>query len=82
MRVINKVSDIALLELIHEDNFKFDFIYIDGPDQFKIKGKINGFSTKHKDLMPMLCDVLTLQGIISLGSVYSSALVSSKDVLS
>ena len=30
VRVINKVSDIALLDLIHEDSFKFDFIYIDG----------------------------------------------------
>lgn len=30
-----------------------DFIYLDGPGQFNVKGNINGFSTKHKDIMPM-----------------------------
>jgi len=35
-----------------------DFIYLDGPDQFKVKKDINGISTRHKDMMPMLSDIL------------------------
>ena len=35
-----------------------DFIYVDGPDQFKVKGHINGISTRHKDFMPMQSDLL------------------------
>ena len=35
-----------------------DFIFLDGPDQFKVKKNINGISTRHKDMMPMVCDIL------------------------
>tara|TARA_Y100001970_G_scaffold294195_1_gene448305 strand:- start:8354 stop:9151 length:798 start_codon:yes stop_codon:yes gene_type:complete len=35
-----------------------DLIYLDGPDQFNVKKSINGISTKHKDMMPMVCDIL------------------------
>mgnify|MGYP001175870680 CR=1 FL=1 len=38
-----------------------DFIYLDGPDQFNIKGNINGLSTRHLDLMPMSCDILKFE---------------------
>ena len=31
-----------------------DFIYLDGPDQFNIKKRINNFTTVHKDMMPMV----------------------------
>ena len=34
-----------------------DFIYVDGADQFNVKGNINGLSTRHKDMMPMQCDI-------------------------
>jgi hypothetical protein len=30
-----------------------DFIYLDGPDQFNIKGDCNGISIRHIDMMPM-----------------------------
>ena len=38
-----------------------DFIYLDGPDQFSVKKNINGISTRHKDMMPMICDILKFE---------------------
>ena len=38
-----------------------DFIYLDGPSQFSIKNKINNFSTAHKDIMPIGCDLLKIE---------------------
>ena len=38
-----------------------DFIYLDGPNQFNVKKKINGISVAHKDMMPMNCDILKLE---------------------
>ena len=38
-----------------------DFIYLDGPGQFKVKKNINGISTRHLDMMPMNCDILKLE---------------------
>ena len=38
-----------------------DFIYLDGPDQFNVASNINGISTRHKDMVPMSCDILKLE---------------------
>ena len=38
-----------------------DFIYLDGPDQFNIKGKFKGISVKNKKIMPMVSDILKLE---------------------
>ena len=38
-----------------------DLIYLDGPSQFKTKGKVNNISTAHKDFMPMSCDILKIE---------------------
>ncbi len=46
-----------------------DFIYLDGPDQFNIKGKINGFSTRHKNLMPMASDILKIEYFLVPGTI-------------
>ena len=46
-----------------------DFIYLDGPDQFNIKKDINGFSTAHKDLMPMSCDILKIEHYLIPGTI-------------
>lgn len=46
-----------------------DFIYLDGPDQFKIKNDINGFSTRHNDLMPMVCDILKFEYFLIPGCI-------------
>jgi len=46
-----------------------DFIYIDGPSQFGIKNKINGISTCHIDMMPMLCDVLKIEYFLTPGTI-------------
>jgi hypothetical protein len=46
-----------------------DFIYLDGPDQFNIKKNINGFTTKHKDLMPMSCDLLKIEYFLTPGTI-------------
>jgi len=46
-----------------------DFIYIDGPSQFGIKNKINGISTCHIDMMPMLSDVLKIEYFLTPGTM-------------
>ena len=45
-----------------------DFIYLDGPDQFKVKGSINGISTRHKDMMPMSSDILFFEYFLTPGT--------------
>ena len=46
-----------------------DFIYLDGPGQFNVKGNINGFSTKHKDIMPMVNDILKIEYFLTPGTI-------------
>jgi len=46
-----------------------DFIYLDGPDQFNVKGNINGVSTRHLDFMPMSCDILKLENFYTPGTI-------------
>jgi len=46
-----------------------DFIYLDGPDQFNIKGDINNFSTRHKDMMPMANDILKIEYFLTPGTI-------------
>tara|TARA_B100000989_G_scaffold293945_1_gene272127 strand:+ start:955 stop:1770 length:816 start_codon:yes stop_codon:yes gene_type:complete len=46
-----------------------DFIYLDGPDQFNVKKNINGISTRHKDMMPMVCDILKLEYFYTPGTI-------------
>ena len=46
-----------------------DFVYLDGPDQFKIKKHVNGISTVHKDFMPMVCDILKFEYFYTPGSI-------------
>ena len=38
-----------------------DLIYLDGPDQFNIKGKFKGISVKNRKIMPMVSDILKLE---------------------
>jgi len=46
-----------------------DFIYLDGPDQFNVKKDINGISTGHKDMMPMVCDILKFEYFYTPGTI-------------
>jgi hypothetical protein len=46
-----------------------DFIYLDGPDQFNIQGHVNNISTRHKDMMPMVCDILKFEYFLTPGTI-------------
>ena len=46
-----------------------DFIYLDGPDQFNIKGSINGINLKHNDMMPMANDLLKIEYFLTPGTI-------------
>ena len=46
-----------------------DFIYLDAPDQFNIKGDVNGISTRHKDMMPMVSDMLKFEYFYTPGTI-------------
>lgn len=46
-----------------------DFIYLDGPDQFSVKGSIRGVSTNHQDRLPMSGDILMLEHFLLPGTL-------------
>jgi hypothetical protein len=46
-----------------------DLIYLDGPDQFNIKGKIRNFTISHKDMMPMTSDILSIEYYLTPGTI-------------
>ena len=46
-----------------------DFIYLDGPDQFNIKGSCNGISIRHIDMMPMNSDILKIEYFLVPGTI-------------
>lgn len=48
-----------------------DFIYLDGPDQYSVKGSKNNISTAHKDFMPMVCDILKIENFLQPGTIIS-----------
>ena len=46
-----------------------DFIYLDGPNLFSVKNKINNFTTDHKDLMPMVGDIIKFEYFLTPGTI-------------
>lgn len=46
-----------------------DFIYLDGPDQFNIKDKIRNFTISHKDMMPMVSDIINIEYFLTPGTI-------------
>ncbi len=50
-------------------NINPDFIYLDGPDQFNIKGNINSINLRQKDFMPMSCDILKIEHFLKPGTI-------------
>lgn len=42
-----------------------DLIYLDAPDQFSVEGHVCGWSTRHKDMMPMSCDLLKIEHFLT-----------------
>ena len=46
-----------------------DFIYLDGPDQFKIKGNVNGINLNHNDMMPIACDLIKIEYLLTPGTM-------------
>lgn len=46
-----------------------DFIYLDGPDQFLVKGSVRGWSTRSYQAMPMSADILTIEFFLPKGTI-------------
>ena len=46
-----------------------DLIYLDGPNLFSVKNKINNFTTDHKDLMPMVGDIIKFEYFLTPGTI-------------
>ena len=46
-----------------------DFIYVDGPDQFNIKGKINNITISDYEMMPMNSDILQFEHFLTPGTI-------------
>lgn len=49
-----------------------DFIYLDGPNLFKIKNTINNFTNKHHDMMPMVANILNIEPFLIPGTIILS----------
>jgi len=46
-----------------------DLIYLDGPDQFSVKGDVRGISTRSQDRLAMAGDILTLEHFLLPGTL-------------
>tara|TARA_B110000003_G_scaffold265455_1_gene291328 strand:- start:5551 stop:6339 length:789 start_codon:yes stop_codon:yes gene_type:complete len=46
-----------------------DFIYLDGPGHLSAKNSINGFTTNHPNMMPMVCDILKMEYFLTPGTI-------------
>lgn len=46
-----------------------DLIYVDGPNQFNVQSDISGWSTRHKDMMPMTGDLLRIEHFLTPGTI-------------
>ena len=46
-----------------------DFIYLDAPSPFNVKGKQNNFTVAAKDMMPMSCDILKFENFLAPGTI-------------
>ena len=49
-----------------------DFIYLDGPNLFKIKNTVNNFTNKHHDMMPMVANILNMEPFLIPGTIILS----------
>ena len=50
-------------------NIAPDLIYLDGPDQYSPKGEIRGLSTRHKDRMPTVADIISFEHFLHPGTL-------------
>lgn len=50
-------------------NINPDFIYLDGPDQFKVKGEVRGITLRVEDMVPMAGDLLGIEHFLMPGTV-------------
>jgi hypothetical protein len=66
---MTKFNDRIASEYLSMPMCNPDFIYLDGPDQFNIKGRINNLNIGHKDFMPMQCDVLKIENFLQPGTI-------------
>ena len=70
-------SEVYMTEINHKfcTNYKKlprcnpDFIYLDGPNLFTTKNKINNFTVDHKDMMPMVGDILKFEYFLTPGTI-------------
>ena len=46
-----------------------DFIYVDGPDLSNIKGNIQNIKAEHKDMLPMINDILKFENFLIPGTI-------------
>ena len=46
-----------------------DFIYLDGPNQYKVKSNINGINIGHPDMMPMNADLILIEYFLLPGTI-------------
>jgi hypothetical protein len=56
-------------EFINHPQINPDFIYLDGPDQFKISGRVNNLTIATFDFMPMSSDILKYENFLTPGTI-------------
>ena len=66
---ITKFNDRISTEYKTIPSISPDFIYLDGPVQMNIGGKLNGFHMNHPDIVPMACDILKIEYFLTPGTI-------------
>jgi len=66
---MTKFNDKIATEYLKHPRVNPDFIFLDGPDQFKVKGSINNITTNSLDMMPMSCDILRYEHFLAPGTI-------------
>ena len=56
-------------EFVNHPQINPDFIYLDGPDQFEIFGKINNLTISNYEFMPMSSDILKYENFLTPGTI-------------
>jgi hypothetical protein len=56
-------------EFVSHPQINPDFIYLDGPDQFEISGRINNLTISNYEFMPMSSDILKYENFLTPGTI-------------
>ena len=70
--IMTKFNEKYCTKYLNHPLLNPDFIYIDGPDQWTIKNKIENFTINNYSMMPMISDILKFEHFLTPGTIIVS----------